>query len=115
MLAHLTPVGDDVSGISTETLDSYPLTPTQAGMLYHAINEASTGIDIEQIVINLHECLDERQFILAWHAVARRHTILRTRFRWEGVPDLRQEVVEAVEIPVTSVDWSTIPGRHKPA
>ena len=89
-------------------VDSYPLSPTQAGMLYHAIKEASTGIDIEQIVIRLDERLDETAFMQAWQAIARRHAILRTRFCWEGVAEFRQEVVATIEIPLETVDWSAL-------
>ena len=77
-------------------------------MLYHAISEACTGVDIEQIVITLREHIDESLFVRAWGEVVQRHAILRTRFRWEGIPEFRQEVVEYARLPVTSVDWSLL-------
>jgi len=96
-------------------VDSYPLSPTQAGMLYHAVNEGATGIDIEQIVIRLDERLDESAFMRAWQRIVGRHAVLRTRFCWEGVGSLRQEVVAAVEIPLESVDWSALTSAESQA
>ncbi len=77
-------------------------------MLYHAVSEAGSGVDIEQIVIRLRERLDEALFVRAWNEVLQRHTILRTRFRWVGVPEFRQEVVEHASLPVQRVDWSSL-------
>ena len=77
-------------------------------MLYHAISEARSGVDIEQIVITLRERIDESLLVRSWNEVVRRHAILRTRFRWEGIPEFRQEVVEHAELPLTRVDWSAL-------
>jgi amino acid adenylation domain-containing protein/non-ribosomal peptide synthase protein (TIGR01720 family) len=93
--------------------DSYALSPTQAGMLYHAISEARTGVDIEQIVITLRERIDEPVFIRSWNEVVQRHAILRTRFRWEGIPEFRQEVVDHAELPVTHADWRLLEPAEK--
>ena len=98
----------DMSSAQPDAIDAYPLSPTQAGMLYHALGDAHTGVDIEQIVITLPEPLDAPRFMQAWQAVAQRHTILRTRFRWEGVDEFRQEVVASADMPLTSVDWSRL-------
>ena len=96
-----------------KVIDSYALSPTQAGMLYHAISEARTGVDIEQIVITLVERIDESLFVRSWNEVVQRHAILRTRFRWEGIPEFQQEVVEHAELPVTRVDWSQLEAAEK--
>ncbi len=90
-------------------IDSYPLSPTQAGMLYHAVSAARSGVDIEQVVLTLREALDESAFVQAWNAVVQRHTILRTCFRWEGVEEFQQDVVATAEMPVTCVDWRQTP------
>ncbi|MFO1217388.1 MAG: amino acid adenylation domain-containing protein [Burkholderiaceae bacterium] len=94
--------------VSPKTTDAYALSPTQAGMLFHALKDRNTGVDIEQVCMTLSERLDMSRFSRAWNAVIARHTILRTRFRWEGTPEPLQEVVECAEIPVTSVDWSAL-------
>ncbi|HET6546397.1 MAG TPA: amino acid adenylation domain-containing protein [Rhodanobacteraceae bacterium] len=92
-----------------EVIDAYELSPMQEGMLFHAMSERGRGIDIEQIVITLHEAFDLQRFRQAWHRLMQRHTILRTRFRWEDVERPRQEVVADVELPVTQADWRELP------
>jgi non-ribosomal peptide synthetase component F len=78
----------------------------QSGMLFHAVSDRHSGVDIEQVVATLHEPLDEARFIHAWQRVTDRHPILRTRFRWEDIP--AQEVLAHVHIPVECFDWRTL-------
>jgi len=92
----------------TEIVDAYGLSPTQAGMLFHAVRGGDPGVDVEQVTVSLSEALDETQFIRAWNRVLERHTILRSRFRWEGVPQPVQEVVSTVRIPFESFDWHAL-------
>jgi amino acid adenylation domain-containing protein len=88
-----------------DVIDTYDLSPMQQGMLFHAVSEKHSGVDIEQIVITLNERVDTEPFLHAWQEVIQRHTILRTRFRWEDMPGPRQEVVARAELPLTQVDW----------
>ena len=46
--------------------DSYPLSSLQQGMLFHALWEKGSGVDIVQILIDLHETLDVEKFKRAW-------------------------------------------------
>ncbi len=68
----------------------YPLSPLQQGMLYHALSEPCSGVDIEQLVMTFHEPIDIEKMIVAWNAVIARHGILRTAFRWDGAEPLQQ-------------------------
>jgi amino acid adenylation domain-containing protein len=79
----------------------------QAGMLFHGLSGGDASAYIEQVVATLHESLDETQFLRAWQRVAERHPVLRSRFRWEGVAQPVQDVVERVQIPVERLDWRT--------
>ncbi len=111
-----------------QVIDAYPLTPTQAGMLFHALREApGQGVDIQQIGITVLHALDPGLYVYAWYQVLERHAVLRTRLRWDSAqsepPDSVQatgasagpvaefsgepfqEVLDAVELPVTRVDW----------
>jgi hypothetical protein len=97
-----------VTPTSPKIIDFYALSPTQAGMLFHALRDSNTGVDIEQVSMTLLECLDELHFSRAWGEVIARHTILRTRFRWEGISEPLQEVIENADLPVNSVDWSAL-------
>ncbi len=80
--------------------DSYELSPTQEGMLFHALLGESSGVDLEQIVCSVPHPFDEAGFVAAFRRVASRHAILRTRFSYEGGKRPAQEVLESVEIPV---------------
>ena len=88
-------------------VDSYELSPTQEGMIFHDLLGDDTGVDLEQIVCTVRGSFDEEAFVAAFHTVAARHPILRTRFSYDSAGHPIQEVVEAVEIPLRRVDLST--------
>ena len=88
-----------------EVIDRYELSPMQQGMLFHAVSGSADGVDIEQIAMTLREALDLDAFAEAWRRIVARHAILRTRFRWTDVAEPVQEVLAAVELPTTVVDW----------
>ena len=85
--------------------DVYPLSPLQQGMLYHSLSARQPGVDIEQILCTLREELNVAAFGRAWQRAAQRHEILRTSFRWEGLPEPRQEVHRSVHVPLQQKDW----------
>ena len=89
----------------TRVIDTYELSPMQAGMLFHAVSGVDRGIDVEQVVATLREPLEEAHFVRAWQRVVERHPVLRSRFSWEGVVDPAQEVLDHVQIPVERFDW----------
>lgn len=60
--------------------DVYPLTPTQEGMLFHALQTPSASLYIEQICFRTSETIDAAALRAAWQKVAARHPTLRTRF-----------------------------------
>ena len=55
--------------------DSYPLSSLQQGMLFHTLWEKGSGVDIQQIVIDLHEMLDVEKFQRAWCKIITRHPV----------------------------------------
>src|SRR5215217_3710354 len=81
-------------------IDAYPLTPVQQGMLFHRLEGTNVGVDIEQFVGDLAEEVDDDAMRAAWQRVADRHPIMRTRFRWAGVDEPLQEVVDHVDVPL---------------
>ena len=87
--------------------DNYPLAPLQLGMLYQHLRAPNSGVDIQQIVMDLHHDLDCERFRRAWEIVVEKHEILRTRFRWEGLEEPLQEAVERVTVPFTTQDLRT--------
>jgi len=89
----------------TRVIDTYELSPMQAGMLFHAVSAGYSGVYVEQVVATLREPLDETVFLRAYQRVVERHPILRSRFRWESVAEPVQDVVDQVQIPVERFDW----------
>ena len=74
-------------------------------MLYHAVAEPCSGVDIEQLVLTLHEPVDAGRLLAAWQRVVARHGILRTAFEWQGAEPL-QRVHPAVALVLESGECS---------
>jgi amino acid adenylation domain-containing protein/FkbM family methyltransferase len=92
--------------MKTEVIeDSYPLSPTQQGMLFHSLYAPDSGVYVQHLAFALHEGLDIPAFKKAWSRAAERHPILRTAFRWEGLDDPLQEVRRRVSVPWEEQDW----------
>jgi natural product biosynthesis luciferase-like monooxygenase protein len=87
---------------------SYPLSPLQQGMLFHYLQATERGVDIEQLEGRLHESIEPEAFARAWGAIAARHDVLRTRFRWEGLDSPLQEVVASIATPFEWHDLSSL-------
>jgi amino acid adenylation domain-containing protein len=90
--------------------DIYPLSPLQEGMLFHSLLEPGGGLYLDQIVTAI---VDPRGFDLcalrfACQRLAARHSVLRTAFHWRQDKP-RQIVLRRVEVPVTELDWRTLP------
>ena len=49
--------------------DIYPLSPAQAGMLFHSIAEPGSGVYVTQISTLVRGRFDEEKFIGAWQQV----------------------------------------------
>ena len=67
--------------------DIYPLTPAQAGILFHTLQAPESGVYFEQYACTLSGSLDTAAFRQAWRIVVDRHPALRTAFIWEGVDE----------------------------
>jgi amino acid adenylation domain-containing protein len=78
-------------------VDSYPLSPMQQGMLFRRLEQMSPGVDLEQVVGELHEAVDPAKFERAWREVIGRHAILRTGFHLDDGAEPRQVVHPAAE------------------
>ena len=78
---------------------AYPLSPLQQGMLFHRLQSAEPGVDLEQLDGRLREAIDADAFGVAWGKIAMRHDVLRTRFRWDGLASPRQEVAATIATP----------------
>jgi len=92
-----------------DTFESYPLSPLQEGMLFHALARLGKGVDIEQIIVTLHEPVDTQALEKAWNLLLARHEVLRSRFEWEGLPEPRHVVVPSVSLKLSVFDLHTMP------
>lgn len=83
-----------------------PLSPTQEGMLFHALYEPSSWVYFDQIIVPMTGIVDEEALFDAWRVVIARHQILRAGFIWEGVSKPVQVVMESVDLDIYPYDWS---------
>ncbi|MBC8088879.1 MAG: amino acid adenylation domain-containing protein, partial [Phycisphaerae bacterium] len=87
---------------------AYPLAALQGAMLVNHLRAPRSGVDIVQMVCSLPEQVDVSRLRTAWEQVSLRHDVLRTRFRWEGVAEPEQEVLDDASPMVTVLDWSSL-------
>ncbi|MEO8334159.1 MAG: amino acid adenylation domain-containing protein [bacterium] len=85
---------------------TYPLAALQPAMLVNHLRAPRSGVDIVQMVSELHERVDVNGLRAAWEAVTLRHDALRTAFRWDGVAEPQQDVHDSVPPIVVELDWT---------
>ncbi|WP_312877595.1 non-ribosomal peptide synthetase [Lentzea indica] len=84
--------------------DIYPLTPMQAGMVFHGLVDDG-GAYLNQVRLRLCGVRDPDAFGVAWQRVVDRTPILRSRVVWDGVPEPLQVVCRTVHLPTAHLDW----------
>src|SRR5436190_4204226 len=89
-----------------QIVSSYPLSPMQQGMLLQSLHER--GAYIQQMICDLREEVSEVRLKEAWQEAVQAHEILRTAFRWEGIPEPQQHVYEGVKLPWRAVDLTDL-------
>ncbi|MDQ4031719.1 MAG: amino acid adenylation domain-containing protein, partial [Actinomycetota bacterium] len=106
-LAKLDPAGvDHLVGDGRGVEDIYPLTPTQAGMVFHRLSQGDQGVYFQQLTFILDGVPDSQLLAHAWQHVVDRTPILRSYVVWEGVTEWLQVVQRDVTVPVSYQDWS---------
>lgn len=91
--------------------DVYPLSPVQAGMLFHCISgDAAPSAYIGQTVITLDGAMNEIRFERAWRDTVAAHDALRASFVWEELDAPVQAIRAEVDLPwrVVAGDATTI-------
>ncbi|WP_410598328.1 non-ribosomal peptide synthase/polyketide synthase [Amycolatopsis sp. lyj-90] len=99
---------DGLVGDGRDVEDVYPLTPMQAGMVFHGLAQPGDRNYFEQVSFALDDVPDPHALGAAWQRVVERTPVLRSRIVWEGVPRPLQVVRRSVEVPVSYPDWSTV-------
>ncbi|WP_063756241.1 non-ribosomal peptide synthetase [Streptomyces sp. NRRL S-920] len=85
--------------------DVLPLTPTQAGMLFHGLSQDDRGVYVQQLTFVLDGVPDPAALAAAWQHVTDRAEVLRGRVVWQDVPEPLMVVERHVAVPVTHLDW----------
>ncbi len=85
--------------------DVYPLTPLQAGMLFHSLVDTDTEAYFNQIRLRLTGAFDPYALDAAWQRVVDRTQVLRSSLVWDGVDEPLQVVHRRVTVPTTHYDW----------
>ncbi|WP_367127291.1 non-ribosomal peptide synthase/polyketide synthase [Saccharothrix sp. HUAS TT1] len=89
--------------VDRDVEDVYPLTPLQAGMLFHSLVDDGTAY-LNQVRVRLSGVDDPARLARAWQRVVDRTPILRTAVAWEGLDEPVQVVRRGVTVPVTYAD-----------
>ncbi|MGW5740791.1 amino acid adenylation domain-containing protein [Amycolatopsis sp. NPDC003861] len=103
------PVASDEDAGEAVDAGVFPLSPLQAGMLFHALFEPSSTDYVVQSSYVIEGDLDASVLRRAWEFVVARHPVLRTTFAWEGRPRPVQVVHEHADVDLTELDWRQVP------
>ncbi|WP_053735801.1 non-ribosomal peptide synthetase [Nocardia sp. NRRL S-836] len=95
---------DRLAGDGRDVEDVYPLTPMQAGMVFHSLSHGHEGLYTERISFVLDGVTDIDALARAWREVVARTPILRSRVVWEGVDRPVQVVCRDVDVPIGETD-----------
>ncbi|MDQ4031964.1 MAG: amino acid adenylation domain-containing protein, partial [Actinomycetota bacterium] len=99
------PTVDRLVGAGRGVEDIYPLTPTQAGMLFHNLVDSSSGAYINQMSLRLCGLSNPHALEAAWQRVVDRTPILRSGVIWDGVEQPLQVVYRQATVPTVHHDW----------
>ncbi|VVJ19160.1 Polyketide synthase modules and related proteins [Amycolatopsis camponoti] len=96
---------DRLAGDGRDVEDIYPLTPLQAGMVFHSLVDRDSSAYFDQFRLRLAGVRDPRALAEAWQRVVDRTPILRSSMVWDGVDEPLQRVHRHVRVPVGQHDW----------
>ncbi|HWO61879.1 MAG TPA: amino acid adenylation domain-containing protein, partial [Umezawaea sp.] len=110
-----TPSDFPLAGLDQSTVDSlvgdgrgvedvYPLTPMQAGMVFHSLSHGREGLYTERVSFVLDGVTDVDALARAWREVVERTPVLRSRVVWEGVDRPLQVVCRDVDLPISEAE-----------
>ena len=91
----------------------YPLTPTQAGMLYHCLAASHRSLYVGQITGTLEGDIDLNALQQGYEQLVGAQPVLRTRFFWEGLEAPLQGVCRPAMPSWEVLDWSDRPEQQR--
>jgi amino acid adenylation domain-containing protein/non-ribosomal peptide synthase protein (TIGR01720 family) len=92
--------------------DLYPLSPLQAGMLFHSVYVLG-DVYFERLSGTVEGDFDVRAFRNAWEHVVERHGVLRTAIVWNRLDVPLNVVRRRVELPWVQEDWRGLPDSQQ--
>lgn len=96
---------EDLDSLSAVSSASYPLTPMQKGLLFHAISSPGSEAYTVQFSWKLHPDIEIEILKKAFQSLINRHPILRTIFKWSGLKEPLQVVQNKVVLSWREYDW----------
>ncbi|GAA3672011.1 hypothetical protein GCM10022224_040220 [Nonomuraea antimicrobica] len=93
--------------------DVYPLTSTQAGMVFHSLDEPGSGFYHEQNAFVLHGVADPELFGRAVQTVVDRTPVLRTSVVLREAGEPLQMVHRHTVVPIRHADWTGLSERQR--
>jgi Condensation domain len=96
---------DRLAGDGRTVEDVYPLTPLQAGMVFHSLVDPDSGAYVDQARLWLSGVSDPGALGVAWQRVVDRTPLLRSAVVWDGVAEPVQVVHREVVLPIIYHDW----------
>ncbi|MFD1535397.1 non-ribosomal peptide synthetase [Nonomuraea guangzhouensis] len=91
-----------VSLPAADVEDVFPLTPVQAGLLYHSLADRDFDVYARRLTVTIEADggIDVRALGRAWQHVVDRHPALRSTAHWEGYDEPVQAVHRAFTLPI---------------
>ncbi|GHF24625.1 hypothetical protein GCM10010218_01480 [Streptomyces mashuensis] len=96
---------DRIAGDGRDVEDIYPLTPMQAGMLFHTLADPTGQAYSEQMSFVFDGVTDAGVLARAWQHVNDHLEILRGSLVWDRVDRPLMVVRRHAELPVRTLDW----------
>ncbi|MFI2608323.1 non-ribosomal peptide synthase/polyketide synthase [Kitasatospora sp. NPDC018619] len=103
---------DRIAGDGRGVADILPLTPMQAGMLFHSLLDPAGDTYVNQVQLVLTGVSDPHALAEAWQQTADANPVLRTRLSWQDGAEPLQVVQHRAVVPVVHHDWSTRPAEQ---
>ncbi|MGW0330790.1 non-ribosomal peptide synthase/polyketide synthase [Streptomyces sp. NPDC003011] len=97
---------DRVVGDGRSVEDLYPLTPMQAGMLFHSLMDPASRTYVNQVQLVLSGVTDPHALAEAWQRTVDTNAMLRIRPVWQETAEPLQAVLRQARVPVAHHDWS---------
>ncbi|HEY3692595.1 MAG TPA: amino acid adenylation domain-containing protein, partial [Pseudonocardiaceae bacterium] len=113
-LTHLDQAGvDRLVGAGRSIEDLHPLTPLQAGILFHSLVDPDSGAYVDQARLVLEGVSDPRALGAALQRVVDRTPALRSAVVWDGVYEPLQMVYRRAAVPTCYHDWRGLSGVER--